>query len=96
MTPLRARIRTQNTHFDAGYYTVVVQARDESGDRARQSLLLGAWPPKLWAAAESKPLTKKAALRAQRGQERQTRKRRKQLRRRHGLTLKKCTSQPLQ
>jgi hypothetical protein len=80
----------------AGYYTVVVQAQDESGDQERQSLLLGAWPPKQWAAAKSKPLTKKVVIRAQRAQQRRTRKRRKQLQRRHGLTLKKCTSQSLQ
>jgi PKD domain len=79
----------------AGYYKVVVQAKDESGEKRRQSLLLGIWPPKLWAAAEEKPLTRKAQIRAQRLQERRTRKRRKQLQRRHGLTLRKCTRQPL-
>jgi PKD domain len=79
----------------AGYYSVAVQAQDESGARVRQSLLLGAWPPKQWAAAVKKPLTKKAALRAQHVQEQRTRKRRKQLERRYGMTLKKCTSQPL-
>jgi PKD domain len=80
----------------AGYYKVVVQARDDTGARDRQSLLLGVWPPKQWAAAQTKPLTKKGALRARRTQQRRTRNRRAQLQRRHGLTLQKCTKQPLQ
>jgi hypothetical protein len=79
----------------AGYYTVVLQAKDESGQEDRQSLLIGAWPRWQWAAAQRKPLTKKAAIRAQRTQHQRTRKRRKQLERRDGLTLRKCTRQPL-
>jgi hypothetical protein len=79
----------------AGYYKVVVQTQDESRGRDRKSLLIGAWPPRQWAAAQAKPPTKKAAIRAMRAQQRRTRKRRKQLERRHGLTLKKCTNQPL-
>jgi hypothetical protein len=80
----------------AGYYKVVVQAQDESGDQDRQSLLLGAWPPKQWAAAQRKRPTKKAARRAQRVQQQRTTKRRKELQRRHGLTREKCTGQPFQ
>jgi hypothetical protein len=56
----------------AGYYTVIVDARDESGDNTRQSLLLGAWPPRQWAAAQTKPLTKKGALATQKIQQRRT------------------------
>jgi hypothetical protein len=78
----------------AGYYTVVIQAKDETGEK-RTSLLLGAWPRWQWVAAMRKPLTKKAAIRAQHQQQRRTRKRRKQLERRGGLTLKKCTRQAL-
>ena len=79
----------------AGYYTVVVQAQDESGNRGRRSILLGVWPPWQWSAAQAKPLTRKRAARAQRAQRRRTSTRRKRLRLRHGLTLDKCTGQPL-
>jgi hypothetical protein len=64
----------------AGYYTVIVDARDESGDNTRQSLLLGAWPPRQWAAAQTKPLTKKGALATQKIQQARTEARYKQLR----------------
>jgi PKD domain len=56
----------------AGYYTVIVDARDESGNNTRQSLLLGAWPPKQWATAQTKPLTKKGAIRTQKIQQGRT------------------------
>ena len=64
----------------AGYYTVIVDARDESGDNTRQSLLLGAWPPRQWAEAQTKPLTKKGALTTQKIQQARTDARHKQLR----------------
>jgi PKD domain len=64
----------------AGYYTVIVDARDESGDNTRQSLLLGAWPPKQWAIAQTKPLTKKGAIQTQKVQQHRTDLRHKQLR----------------
>jgi hypothetical protein len=63
----------------AGYYTVIVDARDESGNNTRQSLLLGAWPPKQWAAAQTRPLTKKGALQTQKIQQHRTDIRHKQL-----------------
>ena len=56
----------------AGYYTVIVDARDESGDNTRQSLLLGAWPPKQWAEAQTKPITKKGAISTQKVQQART------------------------
>jgi PKD domain len=56
----------------AGYYTVIVDARDESGNNTRQSLLLGAWPPRQWASAQTKPLTKKGALATQKIQQKRT------------------------
>jgi PKD domain-containing protein len=56
----------------AGYYTVIVDARDESGNNTRQSLLLGAWPPKQWANAQTRPLTKKGALATQKIQQHRT------------------------
>jgi hypothetical protein len=58
-----------------GYYTVILDVRDESGTNARQSLLLGAWPAKQWAEAQTKPLTKKGAVRTQRIQQARTDKR---------------------
>jgi hypothetical protein len=64
----------------AGYYTVIVDVRDESGNNTRQSLLLGAWPPKQWAAAQHIPLTKKRALNTERVQQRRTDARHRDLR----------------
>jgi hypothetical protein len=63
----------------AGYYTVIVDARDESGNNTRQSLLLGAWPPKQWAEAQTKPLTKKGAVKTQKIQQGRTDERHKEL-----------------
>ena len=57
----------------AGYYTVIVDARDESGNNVRQSLMLGAWPPRQWAQAQSGgPLTPDIARRVQRVQQQRT------------------------
>jgi hypothetical protein len=56
----------------AGYYTVIVDARDESGNNTRQSLLLGAWPPGQWAASQTTPLTKKGAIHTQKVQQKRT------------------------
>ena len=56
----------------AGYYTVIVDARDESGNNTRQSLLLGAWPPQQWAQAQTRPLTKKGAISTQKIQQHRT------------------------
>jgi PKD domain-containing protein len=64
----------------AGYYTVIVDVRDESGNNTRQSLLLGAWPPRQWALAQTKPLTKKGALATQKVQQARTDARHKDLR----------------
>ena len=59
----------------AGYYTVIVDARDQSGNNARQSLLLGAWPPRQWALGQTKSITPPYARRVQRVQERRTNER---------------------
>ena len=64
----------------AGYYTVILDARDESGNNTRQSLLLGAWPPSQWASAQTKPLTKKGAIHTQKVQQHRTDIRHKELR----------------
>ena len=64
----------------AGYYTVILDARDEDGNNDRQTLLLGAWPPKQWAEAQRTPLTKKGAREAQRVQQRRTDARLQELR----------------
>ena len=61
-----------HTFKRAGYYTVILDARDESGNNDRQTFLLGAWPQKQWAEAQRTPLTKKGALQAQRVQQRRT------------------------
>jgi hypothetical protein len=61
-----------HTFARAGYYTVIVDARDESGNNTRQSLLLGAWPPAQWAQAQTRPLTKKGALATQKVQQHRT------------------------
>ena len=64
----------------AGYYQVILDARDESGDNDRETFLFGAWPPKQWARAQRTPLTKKGALQAQKVQQRRTDQRRAELR----------------
>jgi hypothetical protein len=64
----------------AGYYTVILDVRDESGNNTRQSLLLGAWPPKQWAAAQHTPLTKKRALQTEKVQQARTDARHRDLR----------------
>jgi hypothetical protein len=64
----------------AGYYTVILDARDETGTNDRQTFLLGAWPPKQWAEAQRTPLTKKGARDAQRVQQARTDARHKDIR----------------
>ena len=64
-----------------GYYTVIVDARDESGNNTRKSLLLGAWPPRQWARAQTSGVpTPEIARRIQRVQQRRTDLRHMQLR----------------
>ena len=70
-----------HTFKRAGYYTVILDARDESGNNDRQTFLLGAWPPKQWAEAQRTPLTKKGAVQAQRVQQRRTDARYEEIRR---------------
>ena len=70
-----------HTFKRAGYYTVILDARDESGNNDRQTFLLGAWPPQQWAEAQRTPLTKKGALQAQRVQQRRTDARQAEIRR---------------
>jgi hypothetical protein len=69
-----------HTFKRAGYYQVILDARDESGNNDRESFLFGAWPPGQWAKAQQTPLTKKGALSAQKGQSARTKKRRDELR----------------
>jgi hypothetical protein len=66
----------------AGYYTVILDARDEDGNNDRQTFLLGAWPPAQWAAAQRSPLTKKGARDAQRIQQERTDARHAEIRKR--------------
>ena len=62
-----------------GYYTVILDARDESGNNSRASFLLGAWPVKQWAEAQSTPITRKGAIQTQKVQQARTDKRRHEL-----------------
>jgi hypothetical protein len=64
----------------AGYYTVILDARDEDGYNARQTFLLGVWPQKQWADAQRTPLTKKRAKDAQKVQQHRTDVRHKEIR----------------
>jgi hypothetical protein len=64
----------------AGYYQVILDARDESGENDRESFLFGAWPPTQWERAQRTPLTKEGALRTQKVQQQRTDKRRAELR----------------
>ena len=56
----------------AGYYTVMVDVRDASGNNARQSLLLGAWPPQQWAKAQTTNITPVIAKRTEAVQQHRT------------------------
>jgi hypothetical protein len=73
---------TEVTHTfkRAGYYQVILDARDESGENDRESFLFGAWPPAQWEKAQRTPLTKEGALRTQRVQQARTDRRRAELR----------------
>ena len=42
-----------HTFPEAGYYLVLLDVHDLKGQSDRQSLLLGSWPPKQWAKAQS-------------------------------------------
>jgi hypothetical protein len=69
-----------HTFPKAGYYQVILDARDSSGDNDRETFLFGAWPPEQWARAQRTPLTKKGALNAQKVQQQRTDARRAALR----------------
>jgi len=71
---------TTHTFRRPGYYQVILDARDESGNNDRQGFLFGAWPADTWAKAQRVPLTKQRALSSQRQQQRRTEKRRAELR----------------
>ena len=64
----------------AGYYTVILDARDEDGNNDRQTFLLGAWPPKQWTEAQRTPLTKEGARNAQKVQQERTDARHREIR----------------
>jgi hypothetical protein len=70
-----------HTFGRAGYYTVILDARDEDGFNARQTFLLGVWPQKQWAEAQRTPLTPKRAKDAQKVQQRRTKVRYREIRR---------------
>ena len=63
----------------AGYYSVILDAYDETGKRDAHAFVFGAWPPGQWARAQDATLTKKGAARTQKVQQARTDKRRKEL-----------------
>jgi hypothetical protein len=69
-----------HTFKDPGYYTVILDARDEHGDNDRQTFLLGVWPTQQWAKAQNTPLTQEGAKEAQRVQQARTNARHKKVR----------------
>ena len=76
--------REQNpvhTFKEAGYYTVLMDARDSAGRRDRFTLILGGWPKDLWSTSEKRRLTKNEQLNAVRDQGRRTKARRARLKR---------------
>lgn len=76
--------REQNpvhTFTEAGYYTVLMDARDSSGRRDRFTLIMGAWPKNLWGTSEKRRLTKTEQLDAVGDQSRRTEERRARLKR---------------
>jgi hypothetical protein len=71
-----------HTFGRAGYYTVILDARDENGDNDRQTFLLGVWPRKQWQQGQRRRLTPERAKTAQRVQQRRTDARLRELRKR--------------
>jgi hypothetical protein len=71
-----------HTFRRAGYYTVILDARDEANNNDRETFLLGAWTPTEWANARRRPLTKENALKAQEKQQRRTDARYREIRQR--------------
>jgi hypothetical protein len=68
-----------------GYYQVSVDIRDKKHERQRQNLLVGAWPPKIWARAFARqgPPSPAEARKLIREQQKRTDKRHKELERQH-------------
>jgi hypothetical protein len=67
-----------HTFKKPGYYLVILDARDADANNVRQSLLLGAWPPKQWQRAQRSPITRQGAIHTQRVQQGRTDVRRAQ------------------
>jgi hypothetical protein len=63
-----------------GYYQVILDARDESGNNDRETFLLGVWPRKQWTEAMNTHLTPERARAAQQVQNRRTNARRTEIR----------------
>jgi len=55
-----------------GTYSVYLDSRDESGSRDRITLVLGAWPAKIWETSERRRLTRAEQLNAIRAQTKRT------------------------
>jgi hypothetical protein len=70
----------RHTFKEAGYYTVIVDATDSARQRDRHTLILGAWPDKLWNSSQRRRLTSVEARNAIRDQSRRTQKRKERLR----------------
>ena len=56
----------------AGYYTVILDVRDEDGNNDRQTFLLGAWPPSSGPRPSARRSRRKGALAAQKVQQART------------------------
>jgi hypothetical protein len=80
--------REQNpthTFKKPGYYTVLMDVRDEGGkgEADRFTLILGAWPASLWSTSQRRRLTREETLSAVRAQGKRTQRRREALKKQH-------------
>ena len=66
----------------AGYYQVILDARDEAGNNDRETFLLGVWPRAQWTRAMGESLTPARARAAQEVQQRRTDVRHTEIRKR--------------
>ena len=73
--------RVAHSFGRAGYYQVILDARDEAGNNDRETFLLGVWPRVQWAKAMEESLTPARARAAQEVQQRRTDVRRMEIRR---------------
>jgi hypothetical protein len=68
-----------HTFKEAGYYTVLVNVRDDHGHKDGFTLITGAWPAALWTTTQHRRLSKAEQLKAVREQSLRTKRRRDRL-----------------